>query len=159
MVYIATHGRPEDIGSLSREKLLALVAEQQRQVTKLQGQLGRATATIQALQVEVERLTSGTFSFRQAPRPEEITEPPVEVPVTLETCPGCRPHPPLPDTRFGDPDWAEADPGAITQNALRWARGKVGTACQQFSYWLNHIVLARTRPSKRVLQLSLGSTA
>lgn len=31
----------------------------------------------------------GTFSFRQAPRPEEITEPPVNVPVTLEDCPRC----------------------------------------------------------------------
>jgi transposase len=31
----------------------------------------------------------GTFSFRQAPRPEEITEPPVNVPVNLESCPGC----------------------------------------------------------------------
>jgi transposase len=32
---------------------------------------------------------SGTFSFRQAPRPEEITEPPMNVPVTLESCPTC----------------------------------------------------------------------
>jgi transposase len=31
----------------------------------------------------------GTFTFRQAPSPEEITEPPVDVPVTLESCPGC----------------------------------------------------------------------
>ncbi|HZA25159.1 MAG TPA: IS66 family transposase, partial [Dehalococcoidia bacterium] len=31
----------------------------------------------------------GTFSFRQAPRPEEITEPPVDVRVTLESCPSC----------------------------------------------------------------------
>jgi transposase len=31
----------------------------------------------------------GTFSFRQAPRPEEITEPPVNVPMTLECCPRC----------------------------------------------------------------------
>jgi transposase len=31
----------------------------------------------------------GSFSFHQAPRPEEITEPPVDVPVTLECCPRC----------------------------------------------------------------------
>jgi transposase len=31
----------------------------------------------------------GTFSFRQAPRPEEITAPPMNVPVTLESCPSC----------------------------------------------------------------------
>src|ERR687894_1201869 len=107
---------PEDIASLSSEELLALVAEQQQQITQLQGQLAKATATIESLQVEVERLTrekkrqaapfskgtrvskpkrpgrqpgSGTFSFRQAPKPEEITESPVEVPVTLEACPGC----------------------------------------------------------------------
>ena len=74
---------PEDIASLSWEELLALVAEQQQQIT-----------TIKSLQVEVERLTrekkrqatpfskgtrvskpkrpgrqprEGTFSFRQAP--------------------------------------------------------------------------------------------
>jgi hypothetical protein len=107
---------PEDIASLRRAELLALVAEQQQQITQLQGQLATATATIASLQVEVERLTrekkrqaapfskgtraskpkrpgrqpgSGTFSFRQAPKPEEITESPVEVPVTLEACPGC----------------------------------------------------------------------
>jgi transposase len=107
---------PADIASLSREELLALVAEQQRQIPKLQGQLGEVTTTIETLRVEVDRLQreqkrqavpfskgtrvrqpkrpgrkpgAGTFSFRQAPRPEEITEPPVEVPVALEACPGC----------------------------------------------------------------------
>ena len=107
---------PEDITSLSWEELLALVAEQQQQITQLQGQLATATATIESLQVAVEPLTqekkrqaapfskgtresqpkrpgrqpgSGTFSFRQAPKPAEITEPLVEVPVTLEACPGC----------------------------------------------------------------------
>jgi hypothetical protein len=107
---------PEDIASLSWEELLALAAEQQQQITQLQGQLAKATATIESLQVEVERLTrekkrqaapfskgiwesepkrpgrqpgSGTFSFRQAPRPEEITEPPVEVRVSQGACPGC----------------------------------------------------------------------
>src|SRR5918996_4323940 len=107
---------PEDIASLRWEELRALVAEQQQQITQLQGQLAKATATIESLQVKVERLTrekkrqaapfskgtweskprrpgrqpgSGTFSFRQAPKPEEITEPQVEVPVTQEACPGC----------------------------------------------------------------------
>src|SRR5918999_5007156 len=31
----------------------------------------------------------GTFSFRQAPSPEEISQPPVNVPVTRGSCPGC----------------------------------------------------------------------
>jgi len=100
---------PEETASLSREDLVGLVAHQQRQI-------GQLTATIEELRAEIARLQrgakrqaapfskgsrvanpkrpgrkpgSGTFSFRQAPQPEEITEPPVEVPVTLESCPGC----------------------------------------------------------------------
>jgi transposase len=101
---------------LSWEELLALVAEQQQQIIQLQGQLAEATTTIKTLQVEMDRLKreqrrqaapfskgtrvrqpkrpgrkpgQGTFSFRQTPRPEEIPEPPVDVPVTLECCPRC----------------------------------------------------------------------
>ena len=100
---------PEDISSLNREELLALVAQ-------LQGQIADLTATIEGLQAanaELQRSNkrqaapfskgspvaqpkrpgrkpgSGTFSFRLAPHPSEITDPPVEVPVTLEACPGC----------------------------------------------------------------------
>ena len=84
----------EDIASLSREELLVLMAEQQRQIIQLHGQLAEATTTIKTLQVEVGRLKreqkrqaapfskgtrvrqpkrpgrkpgSGTFSFRQTP--------------------------------------------------------------------------------------------
>src|ERR671919_2473292 len=46
----------EDIASLSREELLVLVAEQQRQIIQLHGQLAEATTTIKTLQVEVDRL-------------------------------------------------------------------------------------------------------
>jgi transposase len=107
---------PEDIASLSREELLALVAELQRQVTALQKQVTELAASNQELRAEMERMTrqshrqtapfskgtrtkqpkrpgrkpgEGRFSFRQAPRPEEITEPPVDVRVTLESCPSC----------------------------------------------------------------------
>ena len=100
---------PEDIESLSREELLALVLQLQRKLIELE-------ASVQELRGEVDRLTrekkrqaapfskgtrvrqpkrpgrkpgQGTFSFRQTPRPEEITEPPVDVPVTLECCPRC----------------------------------------------------------------------
>jgi hypothetical protein len=100
---------PEDLTSFSREDLLALVAEQQRQMTEL-------TATLEALQADIARLTrnakgqakpfskgtrvvepkppgrkpgSGTFRYREAPRPEEITNPPVDVTVMLEACPAC----------------------------------------------------------------------
>jgi transposase len=107
---------PEDIAALSWEELLALVAEQQRQIIQLQGQLAEATTTIKTLQAENAQLQrrnqrqaapfskgtrvsqpkrpgrqpgEGTFSFRQAPCPEAITEPPVNVPVILESCPTC----------------------------------------------------------------------
>jgi hypothetical protein len=42
--------QPADIASLSRKELLALVAKQQRQITKLQGQLGAVMTTIETLQ-------------------------------------------------------------------------------------------------------------
>jgi hypothetical protein len=107
---------PEDIASLSREKLLALVAEQQRQIAWLRAQLEEATTVVEKLRAEVTELQrsskrqatpfskgnraqqpkrpgrrpgEGTFSFRQEPSPEEITDPPVDVPVALEACPGC----------------------------------------------------------------------
>jgi transposase len=100
---------PEGIASLSREELLALVAQ-------LQGQITDLTAAIEALRAENAELQrsakrqaapfskgsrvqqpkrpgrkpgSGTFSFRQTPQPKEITEPPVEVPVSQRACPGC----------------------------------------------------------------------
>lgn len=105
----------EDIASLSRAELLALVAELQCQVRLLQQQVAGLTDNNQELRGEVDRLTrqgkrpaapfskgtrskqpgrpgrkpgEGRFSFRQAPRPEEITEPPVNVPVALDSCPG-----------------------------------------------------------------------
>jgi transposase len=217
---------PRDITSLNREELLVLVGQLERQVAQLR-------ASLEALQTENAQLQrsnkrqaapfskghrvskpkrpgrqpgSGTFSFRQAPKPEEITEPPVEVPVSQGACPGCggrlteervdlayitdlppmpRPkltqyrvwvcrclrcgrrargqHPDLaPDQRgatahrVGQRVMATAHTlhyqmgipvrqvpevletltglkltqGAITQDALRWARGKVGTAYQ-----------------------------
>ena len=114
--YIAGMGSQENISSLSREELLALVAELQHQVTALRHQVAELTGSNQALRAENDQLKrgnrrqaapfskgararnpkgpgrkpgQGTFSFRQAPRPEEITEFPVNVPVNLESCPGC----------------------------------------------------------------------
>ena len=101
--------RPEGIDSLSREELLALVLQLQHKLIELE-------ASILDLRAEVDRLTrekkrqaapfskgtraqqpkrpgrkpgEGTFSFRQAPRPEEITELPVNVPLIQESCPAC----------------------------------------------------------------------
>ena len=100
---------PEDIDSLSREELRALVLQLQRKLIEIE-------ASVQELRGEVDRLTrekkrqaapfskgsrvrqpkrpgrkpgQGTFSFRQTPRLGEITEPPVAVPVILDSCPGC----------------------------------------------------------------------
>jgi transposase len=100
---------PEGIEHLGREELLVLVLQLQRKLAELE-------ASVQNLRAEVDRLTrenkrqaapfskgtrisqpkrpgrkpgQGTFSFRQRPRPEEITEPPVYVPVTLDSCPSC----------------------------------------------------------------------
>jgi transposase len=100
---------PEHRPMLSREDLLALVAELQRQIAAL-------TATNEALRAEIDQLKrggkrqaapfskgtrvtepkppgrkpgSGTFCYREAPPPEAITEPPVGVPVTLDACPTC----------------------------------------------------------------------
>jgi transposase len=94
---------------LSREDLLALVAALQRQLATL-------TATNEALRAEIDQLKrggkrqaapfskgirvtepkppgrkpgSGTFCSREAPAPEAITEPLVDVPVALDACPTC----------------------------------------------------------------------
>jgi hypothetical protein len=100
---------PTDFPALSREELLAWVAELQRQIAEL-------TANNEALRAELEQLTrskkrqaapfskgtrapapkppgrkpgSGLFRYREAPPPEASTEPPVEVTVTLAACRVC----------------------------------------------------------------------
>jgi transposase len=100
---------PRDITSLSREELLVLVAQLERQVAQLSASLEGLQAENAELKRGAKRQAapfskgtrvsqpkrpgrkprSGTFSFRQAPKLEEITEPPVEVLVSQETCPGC----------------------------------------------------------------------
>jgi len=100
---------PENLTSLSRDALLALLVELQRQIAEL-------TARNAALQAEIEQLRRGTkrqaapfskgtrvanpkrpgrkpgsgpFHSRETPLPEQVTEPPVDVPVTLAACPTC----------------------------------------------------------------------
>ena len=97
----------EPLQALSRDDLLDLVAELQRQVAEL-------TASHEALRIEIERLKrngkrqaaplskgtramaekppgrkpgAGPFHYRDAPPPDAITESPVDVTVTLEACP------------------------------------------------------------------------
>jgi hypothetical protein len=100
---------PDILSALSREAWLALVAELQRQVAAL-------TAMHAALRAELDQLKrrdkrqaapfskgsrisqpkrpgrkpgAGAFHYRAAPQPEQITEPPVDVPVLLTACPVC----------------------------------------------------------------------
>jgi transposase len=100
---------PRDLPALSREELLALVGELQRQITELR-------ASHEALRAEIDQLKrggkrqaapfskgtrvadpkppgrkpgSGTFRHREVPSPEAITAPPVDVRVTLDACPAC----------------------------------------------------------------------
>jgi transposase len=93
---------PKDLASLSREDLLALVAELQRQIAELCAeieQLKRGGKRQAAPFSKGTRVTepkppgrkpgSGTFRYREAPPPEAITEPPVDVRVILEACPAC----------------------------------------------------------------------
>ena len=100
---------PQNLTSLSCDELLTLVIDQPRQIAALM-------ARIDALQVEIEQLKrgakrqaapftkgtgvarpkrpgrkpgSGLFCYRVAPLPTQISEPPVDVPVTLDACPAC----------------------------------------------------------------------
>jgi transposase len=99
----------EHLPTMSREDLLALVTELQRQIAAL-------TASNEALRAELEQLKrsgkrqaapfskgtratapkrpgrkpgEGPFRYRDPPPPEAITEPAVDVKVTLDGCPSC----------------------------------------------------------------------
>jgi transposase len=98
---------PKDLPTLDREELLALVAELQRQIAELR-------ASNEALRAEIDQLKrggkrqaapfstgtrvaepkppgrqpgAGTCRYREAPQPEEMTAPPVDVRVLCEACP------------------------------------------------------------------------
>jgi hypothetical protein len=124
---------------LSREDLLALVIQLQRQVAELSATVEELRAENAQIQRGAKRQDApfsrgtrtrqpkrpgrkpgqGTFSFRQAPRPEEITEPPVNVPVTLEACPDCG----------GKLAQERVNPSAALSNCLE-CQGVLAMACQ-----------------------------
>jgi transposase len=86
---------PEGLESLSRDELLVLVLQLQRKLTELEGSVQDLRAEVDRLNRENKRQAApfskgtrirqpkrpgrkpaqGTFSCRQTPRPEEITEP------------------------------------------------------------------------------------
>lgn len=93
---------PTYLATLSREELLALVAELQRQVAELRAEIdqlkrgGKRQAAPFSKGTRVaepkppgRKPGSGIFRSREAPPPEAITEPPVDVPVPHDTCPDC----------------------------------------------------------------------
>jgi Archaea-specific RecJ-like exonuclease, contains DnaJ-type Zn finger domain len=107
---------PKAINSLSRDELLVLVGELFGQNRDLQEELSRLRKVIEGLQAEIAQLKregkkqaapfskgkrvkrpkrsgrkpgQGIFRYRELPRPQEITEAPVEVVVAERICPDC----------------------------------------------------------------------
>jgi|SRR5215510_12514130 len=91
---------PKDLASLSREDLRALVAERQRQMAELRAESepltrgGKRQAAPFSMGTRIadpkppgRQPGSGPFRSREAPPPEAITAPPVEIRVTLDRCP------------------------------------------------------------------------
>jgi transposase len=92
----------KDPASLSRDDLLGLVAELQRQIAELRAeieQLKRGRKRQAAPFSKGTRVAdpkppgrkpgAGPFRYRESPRPEESTEPPVDVRVLVDACPAC----------------------------------------------------------------------
>lgn len=69
----------ERVKSLSREELLALVAEQQRQIAGLQAQLEEATTVVEKLRAEVTELQRSSkrqaAPFSKGTRPQQPKRP------------------------------------------------------------------------------------
>ena len=138
---------------MSRDELLAWVAERQRQHTERQRQVAEVTASHEALRAEIDprtrrgkrqaapcskgrRVTQpkrpgrkpgrGTFRYRDTPPPETITEPPVDVPVTLEAGPVC--GGPLEEARVDcayRTELPERPRPNVTQDRVQVCRGRV----------------------------------
>jgi transposase len=93
---------PKDLAALSREELLALVMELQRQITELRAEIDQLTrggkrqaapfskgSRVANPKPPGRKPGSGPFHYRAAPSREAITMPPVDVKVTLDSCPAC----------------------------------------------------------------------
>lgn len=94
--------KPEHLPTWSREAWLALVAELQRQIAALRAEIdalkrgGKRQAAPFAKGPRVaepkppgRKPGTGIFRDREAPPPEDMTKPPVEVKGTQDACPAC----------------------------------------------------------------------
>jgi hypothetical protein len=93
---------PKDLPALSREELLALVVELQRQITELRAEIDQLTRGGRRQAAPFSKGSRvahpkppgrnpgcGPFHYRAAPPREAITMPPVDVKVTLDGGPAC----------------------------------------------------------------------
>jgi transposase len=100
---------PTPLALLSRDDLVRLVLEQQQQIAELRAQVAALQAEVAPLKREGQRPAApfskgphvatpkkpgrkpgqGLFRYRAAPESPTPTEPPLEVPVTLQVCPAC----------------------------------------------------------------------
>ena len=93
---------PKDLPTLSREELLALVVELQRQIAELRTEIDQLTRGGKRQAAPFSKGTrvaepkppgrkpgAGPFRYREAPPPEAITALPVDVKVRLDACPAC----------------------------------------------------------------------
>jgi transposase len=93
---------PRDLSALSREELLALVADLQRQIIELRAEIDQLKRGEKRQAAPFSKGTripepkppgrkpgAGPFRYREAPPPEAITALPIGVRVTLEACPAC----------------------------------------------------------------------
>lgn len=105
---------PHDLAFLSRDDLLAVVAKRPRQVAEWRAEIEELTRGGKRPAAPCSRGTrvaaptppgrqpgAGPFRDREAPPPAAITEPPVDVRVSLDACPAC--GGPLAEDRV---DWA-----------------------------------------------------
>jgi transposase len=100
---------PDDLPRLSRVELLALIAALQHQVAALTAANAELCAEIERLKRDTKRQAApfskgtrsakprrpgrkpgkGIFRYRQPPLPQQLSGPPLDVPVALTACPAC----------------------------------------------------------------------
>jgi hypothetical protein len=84
-----------DLSKLDRDALIALILRLQAEIESLKRSGKRQAAPFsKGTRVEKPKRPGrkpgqGTFKRREAPRPEELSEPPIDVPVAESGCPKC----------------------------------------------------------------------